>query len=222
MKALFSNWQCSSATGCVEQATFFINEYGKLNNVPLNDEYVWRCNSVTVYKDGKYSGGTLLNINASYRYFEVFEDEIQKLAILKNEEIEENQIMEITAIHHVKGIKPLDRLIFFGILYYQAWRYAKKNGKTIIMGGSIIKAVQRYQLRALTRILVCMPLNKSFSTHGITAGVAKIYYIERSRFLKNVTLLLLSDLFAVIKMITKKLFTFHTPSKLGGKMVIQR
>lgn len=222
MKAFFSNWQCSSATGCAEQAKSFIDEYGKLNNVPLNDDYVLRSNSITVYKDGKYLGGEILNKNAPYRYFEVFEDEAQKMAILKNEEIEEDQIMEITAIHHVKSIKPLERLIFFGILYYHGWHYAKKNGKTIIMGGSIIKAVQRYQLRALTRILVCMPLNKSFAIHGITSSVAKVYYIQRSRFLRNVTLLLISDSFAVIKKTIKRLFTFHTPSKLGGKMVMQR
>ncbi len=213
------NWEViiANSDGLAMEFKTMFDTHG---NVPVEYDYVKNCIPILIKKKGKILGGNILNVGTyPFRYFEVFKDASQKQAVLKNEGIEENEIMEISSIFHIKELKPFDRLIFFSILYFHAWKLAKRHDKTIIIGGSLIKKIQDYQMRALTHLLVSMPLDASFSAHRQTSGVAKIYCIERKFFLRNVIRLLMSDLF---KATVGRVFKTTSLPKSRGKLVVQQ
>lgn len=183
-----------------ELCLLFIEKFVEHGNAELNLEYVMQCHAILIFKDGKLIGGVIFNAgNQPFRYFSVFHNDDEKMAVLRNENLNEKEIVEITAIWHIKGLSVFDRFIFFLLTYWQAWIYAKSNNRTFMMGGSLIKKVQDYQQKAMKHLVVSMPLDSStVKHHGNTSKVAKVYGVERRYFLKNVCMLLISDVFSSI------------------------
>jgi hypothetical protein len=108
--------------------------------------YLKRCSLVRIYEDitGKWQGGYCINQDISLRYFEPF-DETLKKRILKDKNLLENEIVEISQIWMNREVL-LDEANRMNI-YLSSVKSALDTNKHIIIGGSKVASVWKsYEL----------------------------------------------------------------------------
>jgi hypothetical protein len=204
----FTNWKIV-LVNTKELAETYKREYEAQGNVGIEIDYILGCVTLLIYKNERLIGGVVINSGEKQklRYLEILKSKHDRDILLKNEEINENDLMELTAIYHTKGITPRERLIFYGIVFYQTFKYLELWNKIGILGASVIEKIQKMQMRLMPHLLLKSAINESFTLFGKVDGVVMIYYCTNEEFaFKAIQVLVedtLSGLFKIRKKVSK-------------------
>ena len=205
----FTNWKIV-LVNTHELAENYKRAYEAQGNVGIEIDYILGCVSLLIYKGKKMIGGVIINSGEKQklRYLEILRSKHDKDILLKNEAIDENDLMELTAIFHNKGISPTERLIFYANVFYQTFKHVELWHKIGILGASVIEKIQKMQMRLMPHLLLKSAINESFTLFGKVDGVVMIYYCTSKEFAYKAIQVLVEDtisgIFKVHKKVSKK------------------
>jgi hypothetical protein len=206
-RKIFTPWEIV-LVDTEDLAETYKGAYEEQGNVKIENDYILGCVSLLIYKNGRMIGGVIINSGEKQklRYLEILKSKHDKDVLLKNEEIEENDLMEITAIFHTKGITPRERLFFYGIVFYQTFKYLELWNKIGILGASVIEKIQKMQMRLMPHLLLKSAINESFTLFGKVDGVVMIYYCTSNEFAFKAIQVLVEDTLSGLFKFRKKVF----------------
>ena len=201
----FTNWKIV-LVNTHELAETYKRAYEAQGNVGIEIDYILGCVSMLIYRNGRLIGGVIINSGdkQKLRYLEILKLKHDKDVLLKNEEINEQDLMELTAIFHTSGITPSERLIFYGIVFYQTSKYLELWHKIGILGASVIEKIQKMQMRLMPHLLLKSAINESFTLFGKVDGVVMIYYCTSKEFAYKAIQVLVEDIISGIFRVHKK------------------
>jgi hypothetical protein len=208
-RKFFTQWEIV-LVNTKELAETYKRAYEAQGNVGIEIDYILGCVTLLIYKKERLVGGVIINSGEKQklRYLEILKSKHDRDILLKNEEINESDLMELTAIFHTKGITPRERLIFYGIVFYQTFKYLELWHKIGILGASVIEKIQKMQMRLMPHLLLKSAINESFTLFGKVEGVVMIYYCTSEEFaFKAIQVLAedtLSGLFKFRKKVSKQ------------------
>ncbi len=162
------------------QFSQFVYAYHAKHGMPTQIEYLEKCHKVAVFTDtnDNWLAGYCINAKPGMRYLSTF-DPLTKRRILKDKQLKEEEIVEISQIWMDKSIflKPELRLA----IYAAAVNAALATQKPIIIGGSIVASVWKGYEAILPNELYFgyVPF-----AHGYQFG--KIVYASRDAVMENI------------------------------------
>jgi hypothetical protein len=185
MKHLFSTWKIELSKS-LSQAKAYKKEYESYGNVSISLDYLLGAIPVKVYHADKLVGGVVYNGFLPMRYLDVFKDEKDKITLLESEHLRENDLLEMSAIFKCHNTNKWERVLFFVVIFYFAHKLAVRFNKIAILGGSLVKAIQKSQSRLMSHVLFRSPLHTTDKNLKPSNGkIAMIYYAKTNGFFKK-------------------------------------
>jgi hypothetical protein len=176
------------------EANFYKQAYEMSgSHVSVEMDYLLGTEPITVYHKGKLIGGCVYNGVLQSRYLDLFKSAKEKRKLLESEKLKEQDFLEMTCIFRKKGTSNLERMIFYCVVLYYAWKYLKKFKKIAILSGSVVKAIQEQQSKLMKHILLRTPVNRTHKLFHKVDGIAMIYYVRVEEFVFNAIAALLND-----------------------------
>jgi hypothetical protein len=176
------------------EANFYKKEYEMSgSHVSVEMDYLLKTEPMLIYHKGKLIGGCIYNGVLKLRYLDLFKSMKEKRKLLESENLTEQDFLEMTCIFRKKGSSNLERIIFYCIVLYYAWKFLKKFKKIAILSGSVVKAIQEQQSKLMKHILLRTPVNRTHKLFHKVDGIAMVYYVRVEEFVFNAFAVLLND-----------------------------
>jgi len=173
----------------------FAENYLAESGNQLSVEFLEKCIVYQAYKGSKPIMGLMLNtveMNFPLRTIS-YVDTLVMRQILNNENLSELDMIEVGANYILKSVGKKERIAFYRFMAAKTYLHAKQLGKTYILAGSVIKALQLLHQLLLKRVLYYGPVSATRLTDVKgNVPVLKVYITPVNGFLSRATIAMLN------------------------------